>query len=414
MATPPSHVRDQARTLASAPSSEDPSRSGHAHRLTALDGLRGVAALVVVFYHTAMASSLNLADTYLGNASLPTGSADWFFSRTPLHVFWDGQEVVQIFFVLSGFVLALPAVTRGTQWFSVSYYPRRIIRLYFPAIGALLFGGLLHQLHTKPIVGASWWLNDHAISLTAHDALNDATLVHQGSLWAFTSVVWSLKYEVIFSLALPVVLWLALIVRRAGLLSLLVAAGCLYTTYAATKAGNNNLYCYPVFALGVLMAFHADRLRRLALPWMLPIALSLCVFLLTTAYIWTGVSETVNAIQRTGVVVASCLAVWIAIGFERARKMLSGVPAKWLGSRSYSLYLVHEPIVVATVFLFHGFVNPLLMLGVVVPISLLAAELFWRGVESPSIRLARRVGQTTRLEWLTLRSIRQRWSSDQA
>jgi peptidoglycan/LPS O-acetylase OafA/YrhL len=66
---------------------------------------------------------------------------------------------------------------------------------------------------------------------------------------------------------------------------------------------------------------------------------------------------------------------------------------QWLGSRSYSLYLVHEPIIVAVGFAFGGF--RLVLVPVGLGLSLVVAEAFYRVAEHPSIGLSRRVGRWT-------------------
>src|SRR5918911_5535391 len=89
-------------------------------RNAALDGLRGVAALVVVGGHLVMASAPALAlavDTRTTPVDSTLGRA---FLVTPLHVLWGGNEAVIVFFVLSGFVLALPQA-RGRPFSARSY-----------------------------------------------------------------------------------------------------------------------------------------------------------------------------------------------------------------------------------------------------------------------------------------------------
>ena len=71
------------------------------------------------------------------------------------------------------------------------------------------------------------------------------------------------------------------------------------------------------------------------------------------------------------------------------QRLLRRAPLLWLGRVSYSLYLVHVPLLVASVVLLHGAV-PLwasLLLGAAV--SLPAAEAMHRLVEAPSRDLAR-------------------------
>jgi peptidoglycan/LPS O-acetylase OafA/YrhL len=76
-------------------------------RIGALDGLRGVAAGVVLVHHALM-SDPGLATAYTRPEA---GESGWrsVLLYSPLHVLWGGTQAVFVFFVLSGYVLALPA-----------------------------------------------------------------------------------------------------------------------------------------------------------------------------------------------------------------------------------------------------------------------------------------------------------------
>ena len=76
-------------------------------------------------------------------------------------------------------------------------------------------------------------------------------------------------------------------------------------------------------------------------------------------------------------------------------------PLKWLGSRSFSLYLVHEPVVVSVATTL-GTSNPIAVLLISLPLALAVAEGFFRLVESASPRLAIKVGNAV-AEWLSRR-----------
>ncbi len=65
---------------------------------------------------------------------------------------------------------------------------------------------------------------------------------------------------------------------------------------------------------------------------------------------------------------------------------------QWLGRISFSLYLIHEPIVVSLDRLLPGD-NPWEVLLIALPLSLLVAAGFYRLVEAPSLRVARWAGQ---------------------
>lgn len=81
-------------------------------RVRALDGIRGLAAVVVVVHHTFLVSPL-LANPYQNPYDVRPGTIAWWATYTPLHLFWDGTEAVFVFFVLSGFVLSLPLARTG-------------------------------------------------------------------------------------------------------------------------------------------------------------------------------------------------------------------------------------------------------------------------------------------------------------
>jgi len=66
-------------------------------RLVQLDGLRGVAAISVVFHHILSALRPDLVVELQQNTA--------WIAYTPLSVFWNGTFAVSIFFVLSAFVV---------------------------------------------------------------------------------------------------------------------------------------------------------------------------------------------------------------------------------------------------------------------------------------------------------------------
>jgi peptidoglycan/LPS O-acetylase OafA/YrhL len=160
-------------------------------RIDSLDGLRGVAALVVLLYHTTLA---------FGPASLvrippaaPFDSATWALTRTPLRIVWAGPEMVVIFFVLSGYVLALPAVKRAWGWLDSAYYPRRLLRLYLPVVAALAFATFLHLLRANTVPpGATWFVTMQDLPLSLGHAVVDASLIALPAVKAIDPVLWSL------------------------------------------------------------------------------------------------------------------------------------------------------------------------------------------------------------------------------
>jgi len=89
--------------------------------------------------------------------------------------------------------------------------------------------------------------------------------------------------------------------------------------------------------------------------------------------------------------IASVLIVAFLLGNRHAASALETPVPAWLGRVSYSLYLIHLPILTAAI---HG-LGPVLplwaIMAIAVPTALIAAELFYRAVEAPSMRLGKRL-----------------------
>ncbi|WP_375679706.1 hypothetical protein WGT02_33065 (plasmid) [Rhizobium sp. T1470] len=62
---------------------------------------------------------------------------------------------------------------------------------------------------------------------------------------------------------------------------------------------------------------------------------------------------------------------------------------RWIGRVSYSMYLIHVPIVLALNYVLHDHVPILAVLALAIFLMLIATEIFYRFVEQPAIRLAR-------------------------
>jgi peptidoglycan/LPS O-acetylase OafA/YrhL len=360
----------------------DQNRSGA--RLPALDGLRGIAALVVVLFHIVILSPvLGATDR---DRAVPDGTGWWaqVLTHTPVKLLWSGDEAVDVFFVLSGLVLTLPFLTR--RFDLRSYLPRRFLRLYLPVWGSIVLALLARTL--VPRVADpdwSWWLSAHAVRYSVRAIGGDATLLI-GTSWA-NSVLWSLRWEVWFSLLLPVLLlvfvrWPRFAAAKLVVLLALIEAGTLWHS--------DELRFLPLFGIGMVLALHLDRVRvivgRMRGPWsvLLPV---LAAGLLTSSWLTNG-----SALWAPAVAAGAGLTVVLFAGWPPAIALGTTRVCAWLGRISFSLYLVHEPLVVSVALLV-GPTEPLLVLPIALPAALLLGWGFFLAVERPSHRLANRVAR---------------------
>lgn len=363
-------------------------------RLSSLDGLRGLAALVVLIHH-ALLTFPRLADAYYEQSEIRAVSFPWILSYTPLHAFWAGTEAVYLFFILSGIVLVLPVIRAGPKFSWFAYYPRRLVRLYVPIIAAIVFGAALAQLAARfqdPALGA--WMNARKTGYTMEWLGRDLVLVFGAS--GVISPLWSLRWEILFSLLLPVFVASIVFLRRLWWIKLIAAFGLVFT---GSWGGEPSLFFLPMFAVGALLIsewgrirLFFDRISRFRIGW--PLLLALAVVLTTIKWICLGLKFDPSVIKLVEpfAVLGVALLIIIAGFWDRAVRALERGCVAWLGRVSFSLYLIHEPIIIAARVMTFP-LSPWVGLAISVPASLLVAEVFARFVERPAHSLSKRVGE---------------------
>ncbi|WP_158545937.1 acyltransferase [Blastococcus sp. TF02A-30] len=377
-----------------------PAAAAPSERLTSLDGLRGLAALVVVVHHCAL-----VLPSLAAQAAAPDRSAaTWWLTYTPAHLLWAGGEAVLVFFVLSGLVLALPHLRPSRPGTWLPYYCKRVLRLYVPVIVAVALTGALVTLFPRTADPAqSWWMNAHAVPVQLLTLVHDAWLL-DGTGW-LNSALWSLEFEVAFSLLLPVFVVLArpLAVPLWGSVpAVLLACGW------ATARGHERLSYLMVFAVGVLLAQRlptlrawADRINGSARSGLMWSGLGGLGVLVLLGEWWlklvVGDPTLWSPIGRPAGVLGAAVLVFCFLHCRSLRALGNSRPLQWLGTVSFSLYLVHEPIVVSVATLVPSTpLGVLVVLAVGVPVSFLVAVVFHRAVERPSQLLAGWAGRVVR------------------
>jgi peptidoglycan/LPS O-acetylase OafA/YrhL len=149
-----------------------------------------------------------------------------------------------------------------------------------------------------------------------------------------------------------------------------------------------------MFLVGGLMAQHEVALERAArkfspVAWLLIAAAA--AFLITCS--WTFHQPTDPSFTPLETLGAALVVVLFAF-CPLAKRLGERAGVQWLGRISFSLYLIHEPIIVATAFaLPQSARNVWLPLLIALPIVFAASWLFYRFVEGPSHRLSQRLAR---------------------
>lgn len=344
-------------------------------RLRSLDGLRGIAAVVVVLQHCVLLLP-QVSWAYFGGRT-DDGWPAWI-TYSPLHLFWMGTEAVYVFFVISGIVLTRLAM--GTNFTWRRYYPSRLIRLYGPTILSVLLGSLIIFFTVDKTVLTTRWLESRHGFYSLTDYLKDFTLILGDS--GRIGPLWSLQYEVLFSLLLPLYLLLRKVRPWIGLviISTLIVVGALIAF--------EPLYYLPFFGLGVMMAQNWDVLVARATKlletraWVGWCSFVAALFLIMSHWLvaaWVD-SFLVRAITLPFILLGVCALVLLAETFSPLIRFFSSRVVAWLGLISFSLYLVHEPIIIGAAFLTRGAVWAVIT---AVVLSFVVAQLFYMFLERP-------------------------------
>ncbi len=333
-----------------------PMRWGHAWRLgrrPALDGLRGVAVLLVIACHW-----LNL---YAGIDATPAGAAG-----------------VMVFFTLSGFLitaLLLDERARDGRVSLAGFYARRALRL-LPALVVFLV-----------VAGAFYGVSSAASGSVLLYVANWASLM--GVELSGLGHTWSLAVEEQFYLIWPVAMLVSLRWRR-GLVWLCAAgiAGSCALRFVLWDGGAGAVRIYrgsdtEAFALlvGCLLAvlLHRGLLRPSPRGWPAGVALGVVSALaMMPATDWNS-----SVVVPLVAPLAAAVAIWGVAG-DVATRWLSSPVLRYVGRRSYALYLWHSLVLLAGAVLVGR--TPM---GLVVSLAalVLVVETSWLLVEAPCLRL---------------------------
>jgi peptidoglycan/LPS O-acetylase OafA/YrhL len=274
------------------------------------------------------------------------------------HFFLGGYVGVDMFFVLSGFLITSLLISERDQFGAVwmgGFYARRALRL-FPALAlvivscaavVLIVGELSGRRHDT-LVGipfVTFFVGNWVLGLA--DSLQLGLLNH----------TWSLAIEEQFYLVWP--LTLVVLLKRmsrdaiAGVLLGLAGAESV-ARLAAALAGYpwERTYYLTMFhsdgllvgsALALLLTTHRD---RLAGGWNRPAAVGACGLLVLLAVGGDNTYGREAPVWITLTVLATAVVlVNLLTGPLRPLSRVLGCPtAVWIGKRSYGLYLWHIPI----------------------------------------------------------------------
>ncbi|QKC64694.1 acyltransferase [Mesorhizobium loti] len=329
-------------------------------RYAALDGLRGVAAYLVVISH------------YLGSANpgsrYPGQEIFGYFTLA-------GQVGVMLFFVISGFLMGELYMQTPFNKESVrAFYVKRIARvvpLYYLIVLAS-FALLLTR-------GGVW------------------PLYYVDPLWHFMlfwhggdNVLWTVPVEVQFYALFPLIWWAFSKYGNAATLLLLIVGAVIPTGWITAPALFH--FYFPYFAAGLLLSVVTIPYSRLVEFLIIPAFMALMLAMPDLAK--------AMGFRPTGLwgspvyLVLAPTAVLLVINSRWAAIILGSRPAAFAGMISYSVYLLHMPVHFVFRQLPIYVTSPLLFICVALVGTTAVAWLSFRLLENPARRLISKAART--------------------
>ena len=361
-------------------------------RLRYLDGLRGLAALYVVLFHAYQEADPDLSGHQYSIVLQ-------YATRWLTH----GRFGVCVFIVLSGYCLMLPIVRsggklRGGFWEYVRRRSQRILPSYHAALGLSLLLFAIIPVSLYPQMGMHWsfaypvFTPENILSHIAllHNLRPDSIFKINGPLWS-VATEWQI-YFVFALLLLP--LW-----RSLGLVATVAIAfgiGLIPHFYQRELLEEASFWYLGLFALGMAGAvinFSSQPVYawwRKEVPWD-EIGRGLLLVAIAVR-LWNGVPPAEAKMVEdclAGFAIACLLVAWtrqLTSGQLRISPVLSLLQSRvvvGLGVFSYSLYLIHMPVLgVVQLGISFLHLTPLktlvALLAIAVPICLICAYGFYQ------------------------------------
>jgi peptidoglycan/LPS O-acetylase OafA/YrhL len=299
----------------------------------ALESVRGLAAISVAIFHCL--SPVRINGELIYNKSIwMIDSAVTLLVRIASAIF-NGTAAVSIFFVISGFVLAL-ALRRNKGSIipkSLGFVGRRLFRIY-PAlfVNILIMAAVLTALSLIPNFFPSW----NRLPSSLHDVVNNLLLTRP----AVNGATWTLIVEIE---AIPFILLAYFIVTIFGLRGLGTLTAIAVSLALLTSDGPPNNLCEFLFMfyLGMFGAWIGSaRPTRDYEARLTPIGCLLATICLLSARMIIGYSS------KWAVLVEGLSGAYLVTSLAFGRRwwihtILESGFLRFLGKISYSLYLYH-------------------------------------------------------------------------
>jgi peptidoglycan/LPS O-acetylase OafA/YrhL len=373
-----------------------------ASRSTHLDGLRGVASLMVFFNHLALSVLPSISTLHPDASGVAALIA---IGRSPLSVAWGGDFGVCIFFVLSGYVLSQFCMT--TKLGFLGKLTRRYARLALPmafstilAFALMKSGVFLNKEAATSVSRSDWFALWYQMPASLWAAIGDGfwnAFVFGRS--DYNSNLWTMQIELVGSFA--IFLLYSLAADRWLRILVAILAVCLLPGY------------YLLFAAGCLLfelfELHGPAGDRISIPIELTALALLLLGIVAGGFPasgnHTGISSQwhrwlSDSDSALGWHIVGAILVLIAVQQSALlRAAFGGRAMQFLGRLSFPIYLIQIPLFCSVTALLllklqlHTYwMTAAVTIAATTLIMVPLAWLTYRLIEAPSVHASRTIG----------------------
>jgi peptidoglycan/LPS O-acetylase OafA/YrhL len=363
-------------SISSNPITAVPPAPRRGERFVFIDALRGLAALTVVLFHSKEGRHID--------------ALSQLFPAPLLAIFHHGDLGVQVFFVLSGFVIAHSmARDQVTPGYVGRFLLRRSLRIDPPYWASMVLVVALGLLSARSVPGKVYHVPGVG-QVVAHIFYLPKLL----GIPLINLVYWTLCLEIqfylVFALLMLLVTWLRKRMTNQRAFPAVIVPAAIFSNlwvWGVQPFDVRGLFLshWYLFLAGVLVWYAVTNPKDRLAQWLS--ATNLVSFMLAIM-IYRGLALEVGT--------AATLSILVAGRLGKLTTWFGARPLQFLGAISYSLYLIHNPITGALFRIGYRLTGQSVKweafwLSAVVSFCVLFAWLFYRMIEIPSLRLSHRI-----------------------
>ena len=317
-------------------------------QLEYINGLKGIGAGIVYLCHFVFAFYYGMYSLEAADCHLP-GNLDILIGQSPLNTLFSGNFAVRLFLVMSGYVLCLGYFKTRDKKRLVTSACKRYIRLLPPILVSnvliclLMLLGAFRNVTVSELTGSPWLAGFNRCEANFLDAVLEAVF---GCFFVgtnqFNGVLWTIPFLFLGALLVYGVAWLIGDKKWRYVVYAVIGIAVLLTDYAGIFFGF--VLCDVTHTQDKLVNWVKKQ------KWLLWIVFALGLYLSSYPSAGTHLDGTIYGIIPIVMVVpfhlmGALLLVAAVVCLEPLQKFFGWKPFVKLGDISYSLYLVHFPVI---------------------------------------------------------------------